>query len=70
MPDDARLPKAREPLPHRHSRPRGIHRQAGALASNLRMDKSQLQEEESKAGVGDLREEKRRSRNDSDKGQL
>lgn len=73
MPDDARLTKAREPLLHGHSRHRGIHRQVGVLASNLRMEKNQPEEEESKAGVGEqdrrwvgkrLRRKERR-RNDS-----
>lgn len=51
MPDDARLTKARKPLLHGHSRHRGIHRQLGVLASDLRMEKNQPEEEESKAGV-------------------
>lgn len=51
MPDDARLTKARQPLLHGHSRHRGIHRQLGVLASDLRMEKNQPEEEERKAGV-------------------
>lgn len=73
VPDDARLTEAREPLLHGPSRHRGIHRQVGVLASNLRMEKNQPEEEESKAGVGEqdrrwvgkrLRRKERR-RNDS-----